>query len=564
MIMAKPIEVNQENPCIHCQKPDWCYRLETLSVCNRDAEPATGWYRTSKTDQNGQYYYAPINEKKTPRIQQKRIWEYPDRNGNPLVRVIRIDDGEGGKPKRWQESWNGKKWVKGLKGIKRANIPIYKYPEIRKAIAQGETIFIVEGEPCADALWQLGLPATTNIGGSSKWKPSDSQDLAGASHLVLCPDRDKPGVNHAEAIAQDFPKAQWLYAFPQSPFWHNLPESGGLDVADWIADYQLTAADILTAIETSSRDLATVESRGNLIPFPSESQLKFQLRSTSIPQEASVLELKSALEPNNIQLHYTQKCVEALYADKQWRAIDGQLYEWSGKYYRKASNGRERKRISDWCYSTPVQIGQGWKYSYATATHVDNIWRWLLGYFSVASEEINPPGINCLNGVVKLKWSGKKVTWKLVPHDPQIVYTYISEVNFDPQADESECNRMLSCLEPHQQKLFLQTIAAALDLKTIRKYRGREVKALLCKGHGNNGKDTLREAVRMLFGHGLTNATVSDFAAYDSGRKFSLAKLEGSLINWSSENSSFNNLDRLGVKVNFTNVGINYLGVMGY
>ncbi len=104
---------------------------------------------------------------------------------------------------------------------------------------------------------------------------------------------------------------------------------------------------------------------------------------------------------------------------------------------------------------------------------------------------------------------------------------------------------MLSCLEPAQQKLFLQTIAAALDLKTIRKYRGREVKALLCKGHGNNGKDTLREAVRMLFGHALTNATVSDFGAYDYGRKFSLAKLEGSLINWSSENSSFNNLDRL-------------------
>ena len=541
--MAKLIPVTSENPCVHCGKPDWCYRLEPLSVCNRDVEPASGWYKTSKTDNDGHYFYAPINEKKSLRPAQKRVWEYPERNGKPLVRIIRFVDGKGGKPDRWQERWNGEKWVKGLFGIKRKDIPIYRYQEIRKAIARGETIFIVEGEPAADALWLLGLPATTNIGGSTKWKLSDTQDLQGASILVLCPDRDTPGIKHEKAIwkqlsekqhAPDSPQVKWLYAFPQSPLWNNLPSSDGLDVADWIKDYKLTAADIFTAIE-SRRDFS-----------PSESVLKFPLNLTITPQENEALESKLVeLRPNNIQLHYTQKCVEALYSDKQWRAIDGQLYEWNGKYYRKASNGRERKRISDWCYCTPVQTGQGWRYAYATATHVDNIWRWLLGYFSIASEEINPPGINCLNGVVKLKWSGKKVTWKLVPHDPEIVYTYISEVNFDPHADATDCERMLSCLEPAQQKLFLQTIAAALDLKTIRKYRGREVKALLCKGHGNNGKDTLREAVRMLFGHALTNATVSDFGAYDYGRKFSLAKLEGSLINWSSENSSFNNLDRL-------------------
>lgn len=89
-------------------------------------------------------------------------------------------------------------------------------------------------------------------------------------------------------------------------------------------------------------------------------------------------------------------------------------------------------------------------------------------------------------------------------------------------------------------------MAASLDLATIRKHRGREVKALLCKGHGNNGKDTLREAVRLLYGGiGMSNASVSDFAAYDNGRKFGLSKLEGARINWSSENSSFDNLDRL-------------------
>ncbi len=246
MITENLQQVTKHNPCPHCEKPDWCYFLGELSVCKRDAEPAPGWKMTSKQDKEGSYYYAPEDKtKKATRPNQTRTWEYPDRDRHPLVRVIRIDDGSGGKPKRWQEHWNGQKWVKGLKGIKRADIPIYRYQEIREATAQGRTIFIVEGEVCADALWNLGLPATTNIGGSGKWRPSDTQDLADAVKIVLCPDRDKPGVKHMETIATDFKDAQWLYAFPNSPLWNKLSQSGGIDVADWIKDYRLTAERVL-------------------------------------------------------------------------------------------------------------------------------------------------------------------------------------------------------------------------------------------------------------------------------------------------------------------------------
>jgi hypothetical protein len=81
-----------------------------------------------------------------------------------------------------------------LKEEKRQQIPIYRYQEIQKAIAQNKTIFIVEGESCADALWELGIPATTNIGGSKKWRDYHSQDLFLSSNsslplIVLCPDR---------------------------------------------------------------------------------------------------------------------------------------------------------------------------------------------------------------------------------------------------------------------------------------------------------------------------------------------------------------------------------------
>ena len=475
------------------------------------------------------------NKKKALRPKQMRTWIYYNRDGQPLVRVGREDFGDGRTPKRWQERWqtvnseqlpvnnsqhlvtddcslSPGKWVKGLKGIKREDLPIYRYQEVKEAIAQGKTIFIVEGEPCADPFWELGIPATTNIGGAGKWKPSDSADLAGAK-VVLCPDRDKPGVKHMEAIAIDFPDAQWLYAFPNSPFWHNLPPSQGLDVADWIADYQLTAADIWEAVEPRREGL----------PNP------------NLPVTPPAAESK-----------YTQKCVDALYSDKPWVALNGKLYFWTGIYYQEADVAQEKQRISQWCNTTSVQKGKRLTYSYATPSHVENIWKWLLLNKGVSANQVNPPGFNCLNGVVKINWNGRQASWQLVPHDPKVIYTYVSEIKFDPDADPSDCDRMLSCLEPAQQKLFIQTMAASLDLGTIRKYRGRKVKALLCKGHGNNGKDTLREAISLLYGGmGLADASISDFAAYDRGRKFDLAKLENARINWSSENSSWETLDRL-------------------
>jgi putative DNA primase/helicase len=71
------------------------------------------------------------------------------------------------------------------------------------------------------------------------------------------------------------------------------------------------------------------------------------------------------------------------------------------------------------------------------------------------------------------------------------------------------------------------------------------VKGLLNHGGGNNGKDALRAAVVAVLGRGVTNKTLKDFQVYDTGRKFPLAGLEGSLCNWSSENSDSAKLDKI-------------------
>ncbi|MBL1208292.1 DUF3987 domain-containing protein [Geminocystis sp. GBBB08] len=280
--------VTKQNPCPHCGKPDWCYSIGNLSVCNRDNPPADGWYQTGKTDRDGHSYYAPIQDlpEKQPRQSKTWTWEYLDLTGNKSVRLVRID------PQKiiWQEYWlehpdlakfrTEQYWVKlsqkdydkgkctesewelfnQLKEEKRQHIPIYRYHEIQEAIKQNKTIFIVEGESCADKLWELGIPATNNIGGSKKWRSSNTQDLiqvkSEAVNIVLCPDRDKPGLEHMERIYQDFPNAQWLYAFPQSPLWNlPLPLSDGLDIADWIDElshsYRLDRSEIIRTIYQS-------------------------------------------------------------------------------------------------------------------------------------------------------------------------------------------------------------------------------------------------------------------------------------------------------------------------
>jgi predicted P-loop ATPase len=260
------VNVTKLNPCLHCGKPDWCYTLDKYTVCNRDASPAPGWIASNKTDKNGKRFYEPVLTQKAPRTQGKKEYIYHDRNGQPLIKVTRIDDGNG-KKRIFQSHWNGINWVKGLTDQIKNNVTIYQYAKVKAAIEQGKTIFLVEGEGIADLLWEMGIPATTTIGGAGKYRAYGNYkpDLENAI-LVLCPDRDEPGLKHMEDIFQDFPEARWLYAPPNEFFWTHLPKSGGLDLQDWIKD-GATVDDILQAIENRR---VVVDSLNNILKIDAQ------------------------------------------------------------------------------------------------------------------------------------------------------------------------------------------------------------------------------------------------------------------------------------------------------
>jgi predicted P-loop ATPase len=193
---------------------------------------------------------AKRKERKTP--EKEQIFYYHGRDAKPLIRVHRQ---KGKSPEFWQSYFINGAWVVAskvpdhVKQSYRKSVPIYRFAEVQQAIEEGKEIVWVEGEKPADALWAIGIPATTSIGGCKGYKKwgDYKEDLADAM-LTISPDRDKPGLAYAEEVAADFPGSRWLYAFPESKAWENLPESDGVDVVDWIEDFKLTKADVLAAI----------------------------------------------------------------------------------------------------------------------------------------------------------------------------------------------------------------------------------------------------------------------------------------------------------------------------
>ncbi|OXE37498.1 MAG: hypothetical protein CGW95_01220 [Phenylobacterium zucineum] len=93
----------------------------------------------------------------------------------------------------------------------------------------GKAVCIVEGEKDVQSLASIGIVATCNPGGAGKWQSNYTDALAGRDVLIL-PDNDEPGEQHAETVARA------LYGRAKSIRIIRLP---GLapkgDVSDWIA-----------------------------------------------------------------------------------------------------------------------------------------------------------------------------------------------------------------------------------------------------------------------------------------------------------------------------------------
>lgn len=152
-----------------------------------------------------------------------KTYDYTDANGNLLFQTCRFE------PKTFRQrrpDGNGG-WIWSLG----ETAPVlYRLPDLIEAAANKKTVFVVEGEKDADALWEFGLPATTSPLGAGKWREAYSESLKGAE-VVILPDNDDVGKGHAEQVAASLVNQGCIVRVINLP---GLPAKG--DFSDWMAD----------------------------------------------------------------------------------------------------------------------------------------------------------------------------------------------------------------------------------------------------------------------------------------------------------------------------------------
>jgi 5S rRNA maturation endonuclease (ribonuclease M5) len=146
-------------------------------------------------------------------------YDYRDENGTLLFQVARFEP----KDFRQRRPGDNGEWIWNLEGVRRV---LFHTPELTTA-STAQLVFVVEGEKDADRLASLGILATCNPMGAGKWLPEHTTQLRGR-HVVIIPDADRPGREHAAAIAAQ------LFGVAASVAVLELTHTTGKDVSDWL------------------------------------------------------------------------------------------------------------------------------------------------------------------------------------------------------------------------------------------------------------------------------------------------------------------------------------------
>lgn len=117
-------------------------------------------------------------------------YEYTDSFGKSVGQVMRIPlEGTDKEFRQGRYDEEGQ-FKMGLAGL---SLPLYLLPYVEQARDAGQTIYVVEGEKDARAMWAAGYAATTKAAGAkSKWSQQNAESLRGAD-IVIVADCDESG-----------------------------------------------------------------------------------------------------------------------------------------------------------------------------------------------------------------------------------------------------------------------------------------------------------------------------------------------------------------------------------
>jgi hypothetical protein len=211
--------IGHRTGCDHSGAMSW---LRAQGLLDESPSQANGKDRTGdpKKIVAAEYIYENLNGTVVSAVERV---EYQDANGAVLAK-----DGKAKKSFRQKRPDPGRpgKWIWNIDGV--PVIP-YRLPELTEAIAADHPIMVVEGEKCADALWNIGIPATTNAMGAGKWRPELNKYFVGADTILL-PDNDSAGYSHIQDVGASLSGVAKRLRVLLLP---SLPVKG--DVCDWLA-----------------------------------------------------------------------------------------------------------------------------------------------------------------------------------------------------------------------------------------------------------------------------------------------------------------------------------------
>ena len=231
--------------------------------------------------------------------------------------------------------------------------------------------------------------------------------------------------------------------------------------------------------------------------------------------------------------------------------VGSQTYRWKKTHYRLIKNSELKRRIVEISRVTKIPNKEGKEsHPFMKPRFIEEALKWIQLRTERDSSELNPDGyINCRNGVLHITWDGSRPVPVLENHNPEVhLFTDPPGVTYNPQADLTQVNKLLECLNVPGRTVFLEVAGATLDVDAVRN-RGHRIPALMLIGSGANGKDTIREALGQLHGqNSISILSIKDWQGYESGSgrgRFSVMQLDRARLSIASENSGAFKVDNL-------------------
>lgn len=434
------------------------------------------------------------------------VCTYPYHNalGQPIYEVVRFTPKSFSQRRMDPSAPNGYQW--GLRGVAPV---LYHLPEVLKAIVDGTTIAIAEGEKDVDNLRSLGFTATCNPMGAGKWRPSYTESLKGIKQVAVFVDNDAPGRKHAKHVATS------LHEMGIAVKVVEMPEPGIKDITHWLEAKNLTAENITAIIDAAppwTPDTSTFEDnipvRYNRTDLGNAERLVAQHGDDAL----YCYEHKSWLIWKGTHWHWDQGGEIMRFAQKTARSI----YEEAAR----EDDDDERRKIADWAKASESNMRLNAMVSQAQP----------LLKISPDRLDANQWLFNCLNGTIDLR------TGELRQHDKQDYITVVAPVEYDPNARSAAWKQFLVKVTDNNANLmaYLQRCAGyTLTGDTS------EQCMFFAHGSGMNGKSTFLETLGAIMQPYAVQANIemflTSFKPSTSGHSEDLASLAGRRLVTASE-----------------------------